>query len=69
MEIAGSPNIFQQKLVTLMETPEYVPVYLDGLLTITKDTLEEHLSKLRRVLIKLRNANLKVNAKNSFCLE
>ncbi len=53
-----------------METLEYVQVYLYNLRTITKDTLEDHLSKLKRVLIKLRNANLKVNIKNIFfCME
>ncbi len=51
---------------TLMETLAYVGVYLDDLHTITKDTLEYHLSKPRRVLINLRNANLNVNAEKSF---
>ena len=70
MGIAGSPDIFQQKMSTLMETFEYVRVYLDALLTITQDTLADHLSKQRKVLIKLRDANLKVNAKKSFfCME
>ncbi len=49
-----------------MDTLEYVWVYLDDLLTITKDTLEDHLSKLRKVLIKLRDKNLKVKAEKSF---
>ncbi len=45
-------------------------VYLAVFLTITKSALEHHLSKLRRVLIKLRNTKLKVNAgKSFFCIE
>ncbi len=46
----------------LMKTLGYVQVDLDDLLTITKDTLKDILSKQRRILINLRNANLKVNA-------
>jgi hypothetical protein len=41
-----------------METLEYVRVYLDDLLTITKDSLEDHLAKLKQVLILLKSANL-----------
>ena len=37
--IAGSPDIFQHKMSTLMETLEYVRFYLDDLLTITKGDL------------------------------
>ncbi len=58
MGIARSPDIFQEKMSSLMETLEYVQVYLDNILTITEDTLEDHFSKLRRVIIKLTNANL-----------
>ena len=50
----------------VMEAIEYFQVYLDNLLTITKIASDHHLFKLRSVLIKLRNANMKVNAKNSF---
>jgi hypothetical protein len=51
-----------------METLEYVRAYLDNLLVITRGTLEDHLDKLREVLRRLRDAELKVNAdKSSFC--
>ena len=48
-----------------METFEYVQVYMNDLLTITKGTYEDHLSKLRQVLIRLRDAGLRVNANTS----
>ena len=70
MELSGSPDIFQEKMSTLMESLEFVRVYLDDLLTITKGDYQDHLSKLRKVLVRLKEANLKVNAaKSSFCQE
>jgi hypothetical protein len=43
MGIAGSPNVFQGKMLELMESLEYVKTYLDGLLCISKLSLEDHL--------------------------
>ena len=41
---------------------------IDDLLVITRGTLEDHLDKLRKVLRRLREAGLKVNAlKSHFC--
>jgi len=52
----------------LMVTLEFIQVFINDLLCITKCSLDDHLSKLRRVLIRLRHAGLKVNAaKWSFC--
>ncbi len=68
MGIAGSPDIFQAKMSELMASLEFVRTYLDDLLCISKGSLEDHLNKLRRVLIRLRDAGLTVNArKSSFC--
>ncbi len=68
MGIAGSPDIFQGKMSELMETLEYVRAYLDGLLSIPKLSLEDHLEKLEEVLRRLRDTGLKVNAaKTLFC--
>jgi hypothetical protein len=41
MSIAGSPDIFQDKMSELMETMEYVRAYLDDLLCISKLSLED----------------------------
>jgi hypothetical protein len=64
MGIAGSPDIFQGKMLELMESLEYVR----DLLCISKLSLENHLEKLEVVLRQLCNAGLKVNqAKSTFC--
>ncbi len=68
MGIAGSPDIFQGKMLELMESLEFVRAYLDGLLCISKLSLEDHLEKLEEVLRWLRDAGLKFNAtKSTFC--
>ena len=68
MGIAGSSDIFQEKMLELMESLEFVRAYLDDLLCISKLSLEDHLDKLEVVLRQLRNAGLKVNAaKSTFC--
>ncbi len=48
--IAGSPDIFQAKMLELIESLEYVRAYLDDLLCISKLSLEDHLEKLDKVL-------------------
>jgi hypothetical protein len=51
-----------------MATLEFVRTYLDDLLCITKGDLEDHLQHLRKVLIRLQDAGLKINAdKSKFC--
>ena len=68
MGFAGSADIFQAKMMDLMEALEYVRAYIDNLLVITRETLEDHLDKLREILRRLRNVGLKVNAiKSSVC--
>ncbi len=68
MGIAGSPDIFQGKMLELMESLEYVRTYLDDLLCIAKLSLEDHLEKLEEILWQLCNSGLKVNAaKLTFC--
>jgi hypothetical protein len=48
--IAGSPDIFQGKMLELMESLDYVRACLDDLLCISKLSLEDHLEKLEEVL-------------------
>ena len=68
MGVAGSPDIFQSKMSELMATLEFVKTYLDDLLCITRGDLDDHLDKLKLVLQRLQDANLKVNArKSNFC--
>ena len=51
---------------SLMQSLEYVRVYIDDLLCISCDNLTDHLAKLRQVLERLKMADLKVNANKSF---
>jgi hypothetical protein len=43
MGIAGSPDIFQRKMLELMEDLEYVQAYLNDLLCISRSSLKDHL--------------------------
>ncbi len=68
MGIAGSPDIFQGKMLELMESLEFVRAYLDNLLCISKLSLKDHLEKLEVVLGQLCDTGLKVKAaKLTFC--
>jgi Reverse transcriptase (RNA-dependent DNA polymerase) len=50
----------------LMMDLEYVRAYIDDLLVTTKGLFEDHLQKLEKVLNRLEDAGLKVNASKSF---
>ena len=68
MGFGGSANIFQAQIMDLMAALEFVRAYMDDLLIITRETLDEHLQQMETVLTRLRDARLKVNgAKSSFC--
>ena len=56
MGVTCSPNIFQAKMSGLMGTLEFMRTYIDYLLCITKSSLDDHLSKLKRVFIRLQDA-------------
>jgi len=67
MGISNAPDIFQERMSTLMAALEFVKVYLDDLLVITRSDWDDHLDKLRQVLRLLQKAGLSVNApKSSF---
>ena len=65
MGVAGSPDIFQEKMSGLMADLEFVRAYIDDLLIISKDSFEDHLERLTVVLKRLQAAGLKVNAAKS----
>ncbi len=68
MGMAGSPDIFQEKISDLMRSLEYVRTYVDGLLIITPGSYDDHLAKLQVVLERLQNSGLRINAtKSNFC--
>jgi hypothetical protein len=51
--IACVPDIFHAKISKLMVTLEFMQAYIDDLLCITKGSMDDHLMKLRQVLIRL----------------
>jgi hypothetical protein len=63
MGLSTSVDLFQEKMSGLMHDLEFVRVYLDDILCISKDSFDDHLTKLGRIFQRLRSAGLKVNAK------
>ncbi len=52
----------------LMASLKFVWAYMDDLLIIMRETLDEHLQRMETVLTRLRDAGLKVNVvKSLFC--
>jgi hypothetical protein len=66
MGLCNSPDVFQEKISTLMSGLEFVRAYIDDLLIITQSSWEDHLSKVEKVLQRLQDSGLKVNAVKSF---
>ena len=53
MGVAGTPDIFQEKMSGRMETLEYVRTYLNNLIIITRSSFDDHLTKMSEVLTQL----------------
>ena len=69
MGVAGSPDIFQEKISGLMKTLDYVRTYLDDLLIISKSRFDDQITQIETVLCRLQDADLCVNAAKSFFAE
>ena len=66
MGLSNSPDIFQEKMSELFEGFEDIWAYIEDLLLLTKESFDKHCERLDRVLTRLEEAGLKVNAKKSF---
>jgi len=66
MGLCNSPDIFQEKMSTLMADLEFCRAYIDDLLVLTTGDWDLHLHHLDTVLQRLSQTGLKVNAKKSF---
>ena len=66
MGCCNAPDIFQEEMSELMAGLEFVRVYLDDILCITKSDYSDHLTKLEEVFCQLVVANLKINAEKYF---
>ena len=49
MGLCNSPDIFQEKMTSLMAGLEFVRAYIDDLLCITKGNWNDHLEKLEEI--------------------
>ena len=62
MGVCNSPDIFQEKISKLFDDIDMVRIYIDNILVIIKNNFEDHLKALDRVIQKLMEAGLNVNA-------
>lgn len=69
MAIANSPYIFQGKITQSMDGLDYVQVYFDNILFVTKTTYDNHQNKFDTVLQCLHVANLKLLMKKTRLLQ
>ncbi len=65
MGLCNSPDIFQEKMSSLMADLEFVRVYIDDLLVIGKGSWIDHLEQLETVLQRLKEKGLRINARKS----
>jgi hypothetical protein len=56
MGFEGSANIFQAQIMDMKAALKFVQAYMDDLLIIMREMLDEHLQKMETVLTRLRDA-------------
>ena len=66
MGVCNSPDLFQEHMSELMAGLEFVRVYIDDILCLTKGDFDDHLQKLEQVFMRIQDANLRINAEKSF---
>ena len=60
------PRHLSRKIDELFEGFEDIRAYIDDILIFTKSTWKDHLNSLGKVLQRMKEANLKINASKSF---
>jgi hypothetical protein len=66
MGLCNSPDIFQEKMSTLLGDLEYIQKYIENVLILTKSNWQDHLSHFEIIFHHIKEAGLKINAKKSF---
>ena len=66
MGLKISADVFQRKLSMLFQDMPYVLVYIDDILVITKDSYEQHLQAVHKMLNKLSEAGIQLNIDKPF---
>ena len=69
MGLKISADVFQRKMSKLFYDLDFVLVYIDNVLIVTKGTHEDHLQKLKIVLTKMRKKGAQLNAKKVVLLD
>ena len=63
MGVSCAPDIFQDKIYSLMKGLEFIQYYLDDLLILSNELCDDHLSKVEMTLQRLHKTGLRVRAK------
>ena len=66
MELCNSPDISQEKMNELFKGLDCVRIYLDDLLIISNNSLEDQIKKLDKVLSQSKSVGFKLNEEKSF---
>ena len=66
MGVCNSPDIFQENIFKQFDGFDMVRAYIYDVLVITKNDFEDYLKSLDRVLQRIAEAGLKVNAEKYF---
>ena len=66
MGVCNRPNIFQENISELFYGFNMVHAYIDDVLVITNNNFEDHLKASDKVLQRLVEAGLKLNAEKPF---
>ena len=64
--VCNSPNIFQEMIYKLFDGFDMVRAYIDDVLIITKNNFNDPLKALDKVLQRIAEAGLKLNAENPY---
>ena len=66
MGLSISADIFQREMSKLFPDMEYVLVYINDILVVTKLDFADHMEKLRTVLTGLQSKGMQLNAGKTF---
>ena len=66
MGLTISADVFQREMTKLFQGLEYVMVYIDDVLVVTRGDFDDHLCKLRTVLSRMRSKGIQLEPKKSF---
>ena len=64
MGVCIGPDIFQEKMSSLMDDLEFFRVYLEDFLVVTSGSFEDHLAKVEEVVKRLHSGGLKCEIDN-----